>query len=157
MRTPGGVPPKPLEEVRRIGNPGRRPLPAVDAVTAPGRSTPVPQPVRPLATPGQQMWDRMWSAGATWLWPNVDVEAVQLACELMDERASLRTTVMQYGMTAERVQLRAVEKHLMTLLGALGWAPGERARIARIPGGPTQQSASNDLDDFLIRRQQRDA
>ncbi len=101
------------------------------------------------------MWDRMWAAGATWLWESVDVEAVQLVCELMDERASLRARVMQYGMTAERIQLRAIEKHILTVLGVLGWAPGERARIARTPGGPGQQP-SNELDAFLQRRQ-RDA
>ncbi len=147
---------KPLEELRRIGNPGKRKLPAVDAVTATGRDTPAPEPLRPLATPGRQMWDRMWAAGASWLWERVDIEAVQLACELIDERATLRARVMQYGMTAERIQLRAVEKHILIVLGILGWAPGDRARIARMPNGPGQQQGSNDLDEFLARRQ-RDA
>ncbi len=155
MRATGGNNAKSVEELRRTGNPGRRRLPPVDAVTAKGRSTPLPEPLRPLATPGRQMWDRMWAAGATWLWDSVDAEAVQLACELLDERAGLRAKVLQYGMTADRIALRALEKHLFLVLGILGWAPGERARIARVPGGPAQQPTS-ELDEFLARRQ-RDA
>jgi hypothetical protein len=39
---------------------------------------------------GRELWDRVWSAGATWLAETVDAETVLILCEQADRRGPSR-------------------------------------------------------------------
>ena len=79
MSKPVGRPPKPVEQKRRAGNPGHRPLP--DVVIPIPTSATAPEPHRPLGTAGRQFWERVWNVGFTWISPQMDVELLQIVSE----------------------------------------------------------------------------
>lgn len=123
-------PPKPAERKRRLGNPGRRPMPEVAKVTAlPQVVDDVPEPLRPLGVDGRAMWDRVWTSGGTWVSQRTDIELVQMACELVDERQALRDQVLSMGDWRDRAALRALESSLSKMLSSLGFSPVERTRM----------------------------
>lgn len=127
-----GPPPKPLEVKRRIGNPGKRPLPdRVSTARLPGvvEGEPVPTPARPLRVAGKAMWRRIWSSGAFWLARLADAESVLLLCEQIDERQVLRKNVLKNGDRFDRAALRVLEKQIMHGLAVLGLTPTDRARL----------------------------
>ena len=123
--------PKPTEQKRRLGNPGKRKLPAQNAeiIVLPFRD--VPEPHRPIATAfGRRMWDAVWLAGASWLKPSMDSEIVLMACEAIDERVQLRNQVMLNPASwRERRGLRELDKQIASLLGQIGFAPSDRANL----------------------------
>lgn len=123
--------PKPIEQKRRLGNPGKRKLPQRDAevISLPFRD--VPEPHRPIATAfGRRMWDAVWNAGASWLKPNMDSEVVLMVCEAIDERIQLRNQVMlNQGLWRERRALRELDRQISQLLGQIGFSPTDRANL----------------------------
>ncbi len=126
-----GRKPKPTEQKRRLGNPGKRALPPAGAEVIVLPFTNVPEPHRPLATKfGRTMWDAVWTAGAAWLKPQMDSEVVLMVCEAIDERVMLRQRVM-LDPTAwrERRGLRELDKQIASLLGQIGFAPSDRANL----------------------------
>ena len=64
---PAGRPSKPIEQKRMLGNPGKRALPDEDSVILLERAEERPEPTRPLLKYGQELWDRLWVMGATWV------------------------------------------------------------------------------------------
>jgi len=140
-------PPKPIEQKRLIGNPGRRPLPK-DAVELP-QLTGVPVPLRPLGVTGMAFWDEAWGKGQLWL-GRTDAWLVQLTAEMLDERDELR------GILAERVtrgdddswrdrrQLRDLERSLISNLSLMAWTPVDRSRY-----GLAEVKAKSKLADFM--------
>jgi len=123
--------PKPIEQKRRLGNPGKRKLPSQNAevIVLPFRD--IPEPHRPIATAyGRRMWDAVWLAGAAWLKPSMDSEIVLMACEAIDERVQLRNQVMLNPASwRERRGLRELDKQIASLLGQIGFAPSDRANL----------------------------
>jgi len=123
--------PKPAEQKRRLGNPGKRKLPGKDAevIVLPFRE--IPEPHRPIATAyGRRMWDAVWMAGASWLKLSMDGEIVLMACEAIDERVQLRNQVMLNPASwRERRGLRELDKQIASLLGQIGFAPSDRANL----------------------------
>lgn len=124
-----GRPPKPIEQKRALGNPGKRALPRADNVVILEPAYGVPEPARPLLEVGRSVWDRLWSAGATWISPATDAEFVLLTCEAIDERALLRAEVMASGDDRQRRGLRDLEKQIAGNLGQLGFSPADRSRL----------------------------
>jgi hypothetical protein len=123
-------PPRPTEVKRKLGNPGKRPLPALASVATLAPADGVPSPLRPLLPEGQRMWDRIWSEGAVWLSPNTDIELVQMLAETMDEREGLRRFVMSgEAEWRDRVALRSVDDQIKSILSALGFTPADRTRM----------------------------
>jgi hypothetical protein len=126
-----GRKPKPAEQKRRIGNPGKRPLPPREAevFVLPFRN--IPEPHRPIATAfGRRLWDAVWGAGAAWLKPSMDSEIVLMACEAIDERIQLRNQVMlNGGLWRERRALRELDRQIASLLGQIGFSPTDRANL----------------------------
>ncbi len=126
-----GKRPKPVEQKRRIGNPGKRklPPPVAEVHVLPFRE--IPEPHRPIATAfGRRMWDAVWTAGAAWLKPNMDAEIVLMACEAIDERVQLRNQVMlNPNAWRERRGLRELDKQISSLLGQIGFSPTDRANL----------------------------
>lgn len=124
-----GRPPKPVEQKRAIGNPGRRPLPNEATVVALPSAYGIPEPHRPLAQPGLELWERIWGLGQTWLSPNTDSELLLITCEMLDERWNLRVKVMRDQRPEERKALRELDRQLVANLSLLGFSPVDRSRL----------------------------
>jgi hypothetical protein len=123
--------PKPVEQKIRLGNLGKRKLPSrAEIVALPSLSTTLPEPHRPLAKHGRELWERVWSSGAAWLRPALDGDLVLMACEMTDERTVLRQIVFS-DRTAwrERRALREIDRHITSLLSQLGFSPTDRATL----------------------------
>jgi hypothetical protein len=146
-----GRPPKPIEEKRRLGNPGKRALPDGASLTVlPGASEP-PEPRRPLGRHGRELWNEIWTSPAAWLAPGVDSEHVLVLCELLDERVALRATVLRAQDRHERRALRALDTEYLGALADLGLNPVERARL----GVAEVKKPSSTLDAIAERRAKR--
>lgn len=124
-----GRPPKPVEQKRLLGNPGRRPLPDKASVVVLPGITSNPEPTRPLGKYGRELWDRIWESGAVWISPNSDLELLLITCELADERWNLRVKVMSEGNPKDRRSLRELERLLIGNLSLLGFTPTDRTRM----------------------------
>lgn len=147
---PTGRPPKPLEEKRRLGNPGKRPLPDRTTLVALPAAAAPPDPHRPLGSAGRALWDRVWSSGATWLSPATDGEQLLITCEQVDERQALRVTVLREGNWRERAALRALDAQIMDGLAMLGFNPVERSRL-----GVAEVSRVSKLEQLRASRDTR--
>jgi hypothetical protein len=126
---PAGRPSKPTEIKRKLGNPGRRPLPDTDVVQYLTAAVAVPEPPRPLLKYGREFWDKVWGAGLSWISPNTDAELLLMTCELVDERWNLRIKVMQSGEWRERRALREIDSRIISNLSLLGFTPADRSRL----------------------------
>lgn len=140
-----GRPPKPAEQKRRTGNPGKRKLPDLAAVVS-LPTTERPEPPRPLATAGSALWERAWDHGKAWM-AATDVELLLLTCEQLDERQALRLTVLREGDWRERAALRALDKAVQDGLSMLGFTPTDRARL-----GVAEVTARSKLADIQRSR-----
>ena len=127
-----GRPPKPLEEKRRLGNPGKRALPSANEVVPLEAANGIPEPLRPLGKMGLEFWERTWQVGMNWISPKADIERMMMTAEMIDERTILRTLVFQ-DRNADRPKLRAglreLEKQIQSNLALLGLSPADRARL----------------------------
>ena len=126
---PAGRPSKPTEVKRKLGNPGRRPLPDSEMVQYLPAAIAVPEPPRPLLKYGREFWDKVWGAGLSWVSPNTDAELLLMTCELVDERWNLRIKVMQNGDWRERRALREIDSRIISNLSLLGFTPADRSRL----------------------------
>lgn len=124
-----GRPPKPVEQKRAIGNPGKRPLPDSQAIVALPAASSIPEPSRQLFQFGRDLWDRAWRMGNLWISPDTDIELLLIVCEQLDERAKLRTSVWNSGRIDERKALRSLEKQIVENLSLLGFTPTDRSRL----------------------------
>jgi hypothetical protein len=123
--------PKPAEQKRRIGNPGKRPLPSdADIIALPALASNVPEPHRPLGVHGKALWDRVWTSGASWLRPALDGDLILMACEMTDERTVLRQIVFaDTSKWRERRALREIDRQITSLLSQIGFSPTDRASL----------------------------
>lgn len=123
--------PKPVEQKIRLGNLGKRKLPSrAEIVALPSLASDIPEPHRPLAKHGRELWERVWSSGAAWLRPALDGDLVLMACEMTDERTVLRQIVFSdRSAWRERRALREIDRHITSLLSQLGFSPTDRATL----------------------------
>lgn len=126
---PRGRPPKPTEQKRLAGNPGKRALPKQGEMVLLQGSFGIPEPHRPLLSAGKQLWERVWAMGQNWLSPDTDVDLLLMTCELLDERWNLRIQVMQNNRPDERKALRELDRQLVANLSLLGFTPTDRSRL----------------------------
>jgi hypothetical protein len=124
-----GRPPKPVEQKRLLGNPGKRALPNQASVVALPSAYGIPEPQRPLGPSGSELWERIWGLANTWLSPNTDSELLLMTCELLDERWNLRVRVMRDSRPEERKALRELDRQLVANLSLLGFSPTDRSRL----------------------------
>jgi len=124
-----GRPPKPAEQKRLLGNPGKRALPKEENLIILPGATETPQPVRPLLKYGQELWDRVWSSGSSWISPTFDIELLLMTCEMVDERWNLRIRVMTDNDPKDRRGLRELDKGIVNNLSLLGFTPADRSRL----------------------------
>ena len=140
-----GRPPKPVEQKRRAGNPGKRPLPETTIAIPTSPIAPVPH--RPLGPAAQQFWERVWSVGFTWISPQMDIELLQMVAEQIDERVALRMRVLKQGDWRDRAALRSLDAQVLDCLSLLGFTPVDRARL-----GFVEVKIKNELEEFRKRK-----
>ena len=145
MPKPVGRPPKPVEQKRRAGNPGKRPLPETTIAIPTSPVAPVPH--RPLGPAAQQFWERVWSVGFTWISPQMDVELLQMVAEQIDERVALRMRVLKQNDWRDRAALRSLDAQVLDCLSLLGFTPVDRARL-----GFVEVKIKNELEEFRKRK-----
>lgn len=126
---PAGRPPKPVEQKRAIGNPGKRPLPEAREVVAIPAAFETPIANRKLFSQGQAFWEKVWEIGGLWISPNTDYEIMLMTAEMIDERGALRAKVLTDGDLKERRALRLLEREIASNLAQLGLNPAERTRL----------------------------
>lgn len=148
---PAGRPSKPIEQKRLLGNPGKRALPDEDSVILLERAEETPQPTRPLLKYGQELWDRIWGMGATWVSDKTDIELLMMTCEMIDERWNLRVKVMQNDDPRMRRGLRELDRQIVSNLSLLGFTPSDRARL-----GVAEIKAKSKLEELMERRMLRE-
>ncbi len=120
---PVGRPPKPTEQKRRTGNPGKRALPGAHALAA------VPAiEVEPVELPVNTTLAEVFSAGRAWLAAS-DTTAMALLRESIEEREVLRDLVMQTQSSDARKALRDLDKQIISQLSTLGFDPAARSRL----------------------------
>lgn len=120
-------PAKPLELKRLQGNPGQRPLPDI-ASTFEVEGGYV-EPHRELGEAGQQLWDRVFSHGKTWV-GRTDVEALMIVCRQLDRQVHLEKLLESAPDDFHLLrQLLELEKAIMSGLGQLGFTVDARARL----------------------------
>lgn len=145
-----GRPPKPLEQKRLLGNPGKRALPKEGSLQALPMAQEKPEPNRPLGKYGQELWDRVWETGLTWISPNTDSELLLMTCELIDERWNLRAKVIQGEDPRERRGLRELDRMIIGNLSLLGFTPTDRTRL-----GVAEVKAMSKLEELQARKADR--
>lgn len=144
MASSPGRPPKPTEQKRKLGNPGKRALPAV--VHSLPLQTVTPEPPRPLGPAGRALWERAWEHGSAWI-ATTDLELLLVTCEQVDERQALRLRVLRDNDWRERAGLRSLDKCIQDGLGMLGFSPSDRARL-----GVAEVKVANALEEVRRRR-----
>jgi hypothetical protein len=148
---PAGRPPKPLEQKRLLGNPGKRALPNEQEIVLLPQATSVPEPDRPLLKYGQEMWERIWGLGLTWISPQTDIELCLMTCEMIDERWNLRVKVMGGDDSKQRRALRELDRMIIGNLSLLGFSPTDRMRL-----GVAEVKKQSKLEELLAKRQERE-
>lgn len=133
---PAGRPPKPIEQKRKNGNPGQRPLPNLKNVIA------LPQikgdaPVH-LSDNGKKLWSDVREM-APWI-ANTDGKLLVELCEKMDRKYELQTKMAQseFVLYTEKGyayanplfgMLNTVEGDIIKLLSLLGLTPIDRSKL----------------------------
>lgn len=144
--SPQGRPPKPLEQKKKLGNPGKRALPNPASLQQLEPATSVPAPPRPLLQPGLGLWERIWRVGATWISPDTDLELLLLTCEMVDERWNLRIKAMNDGDLAMGRRVDRLTGLIVSNLSLLGFTPTDRSRL-----GVAEIKAKSKLQEMLER------
>ena len=123
-----GRPPRPIEQKKLLGNPGRRPIPEAGELVA--LSTGRTEPIRPLTFSGRQLWDSVFDHGELWVSPTLDVHLLQLTCEQLDRRdALLALWPDSPNDRTLNINLNDLEKAIQINLGKLGFTPSDRSRL----------------------------
>jgi P27 family predicted phage terminase small subunit len=160
---PNGRPPKPVEQKRATGNPGKRTL-----KTAPlpgeGLAGSANVPSSPdLGPAGLALWVHVWEAGRSWLSPDSDRTIITLLCQAQDEAELLRTGINsgEYPrvythangsiVTSPYVsQLKELRTQITSWLAAIGFSPSDRSRL-----GLAEVRVRDELDELQRRRDER--
>src|SRR6056297_24859 len=142
-------PPKPLEQKRKLGNPGKRGLPdAGDTIALPSGYV---DPPRPLEFAGQQLWDAAFKHGETWISANTDVPLLTLTCEQLDRREELRSAIAENGLDRQLIMsINETEKLISSNLGLLGFSPADRTRL-----GLAEVKTQSKLQELMAKKNER--
>jgi hypothetical protein len=145
-----GRPPKPVEQKRLTGNPGKRKLPNEGEIVLLPAAVEAPEPSRPLMKYGREVWDTVWKVGVNWISPNTDVELLLMTCEMVDERWNLRVKVMQTDDAKLRRGLRELDRIIIGNLSLLGFTPADRTRL-----GWAEVKTQSKLEMLLAKKAER--
>jgi len=131
-----GRPPKPIEQKRKNGNPGQRPLPdSKNVIALPQIKSDAPLH---LSDAGQKMWLDV-RAMAPWI-ANTDARLLVELCEKMDKKYELKEKLAasDYVLYTDKGyayanplfgMLNTVENDIVKLLSLLGLTPTDRSKL----------------------------
>jgi len=142
-------PPKPLEQKRKLGNPGKQKLPNAEQTLA--LPSGYVDPPRPLEFAGQQLWDAAFKHGGTWISSNTDVPLLTLTCEQLDRRQELRSAIAENGLDRQLIMsINETEKLISSNLGLLGFSPADRTRL-----GLAEVKTQSKLQELMAKKNER--
>jgi len=140
-------PPKPTELKRRIGNPGHRPLPDSNDVLP--LEDGYIDPLRPLGTDGQRLWEDVFARGKLWISHRTDTQLLQMVCEQIDRRSNLLAQLeSQPDERSIHMSINDIEKLISSNLGLLGFTPTDRSRL-----GVAEVKATSKIEELIARRE----
>lgn len=154
-----GRPPKPTEQKRRTGNPGKRALPQPLTIIAA-----VPYDTEPpatLADEGIREWRHILTS-APWIGPS-DLRNLRLYCEALDRRSLLMAELADQGyvlytdkgyayLNPAHGALATTEAQITKWLSLLGLSPSDRSRL-----GVAEVKARSKLEELRERREAKEA
>ena len=154
---------RPLEQKRKLGNPGKEVLPTPTSTATLTPATGIPPAPADLGDTGREVWDRLWSAGQAWLSPQTDRDILTRLCQAHDQREEMRGELESVGYLVEgsmgqmRINpvvpaLRALESQMTALEGLCGFNPSDRGRL-----GYAEVKRQSKLEELLARRDERGA
>lgn len=141
-----GRPPKPVEQKRLLGNPGKRRLPSTALAVLP-MANGVPTPPESLGLAGRGLWGRAWAEGITWISPTSDMDLLIQTCTLLDDIEVAREVWRATRDSKHLRDLASLNKQLTDNLSALAFTPVARTRIA-----VAEVKKTNALEDLIARR-----
>ena len=138
-----GRPPKPIEQKRRLGNPGKRPLPAAGSLALVPADSDAIDDLGPL---GRALIEA--GAGA-WLSKADQAALIPLLEKTWDEYETLRARWIASDFSNETVMKRLgkVEDVLTRCLSLAGLTPVDRSRL-----GVAEVKARSKLEELMERR-----
>jgi P27 family predicted phage terminase small subunit len=149
-----GRPPKPIEQKRKNGNPGQRPLPdSKNVIALPQIKSDAPLH---LSDAGQKMWLDV-RAMAPWI-ANTDARLLVELCEKMDKKYELKEKLAasDYVLYTDKGyayanplfgMLNTVENDIVKLLSLLGLTPTDRSKL-----GVAEVKAKGKLEALLEQK-----
>lgn len=142
-------PPKPLEQKRKLGNPGRRPLPDLaETITLSSGYLEAP---RPLEFAGAQLWDMVFKHGSAWVSNTTDVPLLLMTCEQLDRREQIRNEIAEKGLDRQLIMsVNETEKLISSNLGLLGFSPADRTRL-----GLAEVKTHSKLQELMAKKNER--
>ena len=157
-------PRKPVEHKRLTGrSPGRdaggRKLPEPVVILA--QAAGAPSPPESLKDAGRAEWQRLWTAGRTWLSPELDLLVMQRLCENHDMRAEMLAVIATDGLTVEGYkgqprphpllsEVRALESEMRRLEIECGFTPAARSKL-----GYAEVKRVGKIDELMARRRKQ--
>ena len=152
-----GRPPKPIEQKRAMGNPGKRPLPDRRSTIAIGPAT--PKPPTGLGVAGRKMWRAVTSL--KWV-AETDQVALTELCLLADQVAIARKDMDENGQWYEVRGRQLVRPswqiyntgvvQMAKMLSMFGLTPADRTKL-----GIAEIKAESKFDELMSRRNARGA
>jgi len=139
-------PPRPIEEKRRLGNPGRRPLPEALPMVEGGYI----EPQRALEFAGMQLWRAAMTTGERWIARNSDTQLLLMVCEQMDRRTDLISKIEETQEWRLYRALHDLEKMISMNLSMLGFTPTDRTRL-----GLAEVKTASKLEELMNRKANR--
>jgi hypothetical protein len=119
-------PPRPVEQKRLLGNPGKRALPKPLMTLHSGRV----EPPEHLGGAGRELWDRVFNEGEIWLSPRLDFTVLERVCRALDRAVAL-DALFDADPSDRKVvmSINETDKVILSGLGLLGFTPADRARL----------------------------
>ena len=125
----------------------------------------IPTPPDDLGERGLELWYHVWTAGQSWLSPQVDSPIITLLCQAQDESEDIRAKlnsgeveryyILPNGSYVTHplvVQLKDLRVQSTAWLASLGFSPSDRARL-----GIGEVRPADALDELNRRREARRA
>jgi P27 family predicted phage terminase small subunit len=153
----GGRPRIPNERKRKLGNPGKRPLPMVIAALPPLSTPTIQDAPSSLGEAGRALWVRVAQHARTWV-SESDLEALRLLAEAADRRAELMARLANDGWVLYTDKgyayqhplaglLQQTETEMRRWMATLGLTPSDRSKL-----GVAEVKARSALEELAARR-----
>ena len=149
----------PIERKRKLGNPGKRPLPEPIAAIQPVASRTISDPPANLGDAGSAIWRRVAEYAVSWV-GNSDLEALRLLAEAADRRAELVARLADDGWVLftdkgyayshpAAGMLATTETEMRKWMSVLGLTPADRSKL-----GVAEVKARSALEELAIKRRE---